>query len=749
VILGKTGRRLSPTFDRDEIDINALKWPFLKTKLEVQCAELQKIKVDLTLLFSSAMALGAVTVSEKEKHKRDIPGLQKTRQWAERQADAARRRAEKRSRHSQGSGAFDRHVTFDDPEVYSKFAAFEEQQLREEEERQIKERAATLEAEEKRKEIEREASQKEAGEKAIADFITKQEELKKRNAKKIETLRNELAKFEMELEPAQLQTVIDQLNIADAKETTTFDLLPKARPNESPEGDSLDGPANGPHKSGFSLNFGFLFPWKSSKKRKSQQDDAVNGQPKALPKDEGVVMEAWTIDIFNERVSELFLSQDYLRGKVEKMNGRKDLWKTHAKLQQPWKVGLHDFMNQRRRNSFQDNPPPWMLLHFEVVKSAPEYPILQVIIGQPNQWQRKHISPSHTGDHVQLLRTTTGGAKTLMSTSLVSAQALERLGYSFTIEGNVYVIQEGLSRIQLREILRWVDIEPRDTQILTEISTKSAPAKLERISDIPRSQPKRDLPPVASERQPSKSGAEYSAQLYPGSPADTYPSSKRRSWADFSGSRRPRPVKRYFSHDSYSSSDSLINISPRARTSSPDIPNLRERGRRRSAWKEAENSPGPWEVPLQRPSYTRRKRSSPYNRSKIPQLSSDDDYASGGGIVGAFIEDDNEIIENTLRTYTTYNDDTRKIVSSQAPAPLSYKDQQGPESLPPGPSRIIVIKPEGCRESSEDDDGDGESANSSNNFGDQGQPSGVVFDAEPTVATLSDEDEQRARDDRR
>jgi hypothetical protein len=117
--------------------------------------------------------------------------------------------------------------------------------------------------------------------------------------------------------------------------------------------------------------------------------------------------------------------------------------------------------------------------------------------------------------------------------------------------------------------------------------------------------------------------------------------------------------------------------------------------------------------------------------------------------VGAFIEDDNEIIENTLRTYTTYNDDTRKIVSSQAPAPLSYKDQQGPESLPPGPSRIIVIKPEGCRESSEDDDGDGESANSSNNFGDQGQPSGVVFDAEPTVATLSDEDEQRARDDRR
>ena len=48
--------------EKVEIDISlfsTLRWPFIKTKLEVPRAELERIKVDLMLLFSSAMALGA------------------------------------------------------------------------------------------------------------------------------------------------------------------------------------------------------------------------------------------------------------------------------------------------------------------------------------------------------------------------------------------------------------------------------------------------------------------------------------------------------------------------------------------------------------------------------------------------------------------------------------------------------------------------------------------------------------------
>ena len=62
-VLRKGGWQQKPTaFDKEEIDtslFSTLRWPFLKRSLEVPRAELQRIKIDLSLLFSSAMALGA------------------------------------------------------------------------------------------------------------------------------------------------------------------------------------------------------------------------------------------------------------------------------------------------------------------------------------------------------------------------------------------------------------------------------------------------------------------------------------------------------------------------------------------------------------------------------------------------------------------------------------------------------------------------------------------------------------------
>lgn len=48
--------------DKDEVDtsvFSTLRWPFAKLKLEVPRAELHRIKLDLSLLFSAAMVLGA------------------------------------------------------------------------------------------------------------------------------------------------------------------------------------------------------------------------------------------------------------------------------------------------------------------------------------------------------------------------------------------------------------------------------------------------------------------------------------------------------------------------------------------------------------------------------------------------------------------------------------------------------------------------------------------------------------------
>lgn len=62
-VLGKSGWHQPLKID-DKIEIDTslfstLRWPFLRTKLEVPRAELNRIKIDLMLLFSSAMVLDA------------------------------------------------------------------------------------------------------------------------------------------------------------------------------------------------------------------------------------------------------------------------------------------------------------------------------------------------------------------------------------------------------------------------------------------------------------------------------------------------------------------------------------------------------------------------------------------------------------------------------------------------------------------------------------------------------------------
>lgn len=62
-VLQKGGwQKKSEALEKDEIDtslFSTLRWPFLRRSLDVPRAELQRIKIDLALLFSSAMALGA------------------------------------------------------------------------------------------------------------------------------------------------------------------------------------------------------------------------------------------------------------------------------------------------------------------------------------------------------------------------------------------------------------------------------------------------------------------------------------------------------------------------------------------------------------------------------------------------------------------------------------------------------------------------------------------------------------------
>ena len=62
VLLKGGWKAYSRDSEKDEVDpslFSTFRWPFAKIKLEVPRAELHRIKLDLSLLFSAAMVLGA------------------------------------------------------------------------------------------------------------------------------------------------------------------------------------------------------------------------------------------------------------------------------------------------------------------------------------------------------------------------------------------------------------------------------------------------------------------------------------------------------------------------------------------------------------------------------------------------------------------------------------------------------------------------------------------------------------------
>lgn len=100
IVLYKGGWQVhSKDSDQGAVDtslFSTLRWPFVKTKLEVPRAELHRIKIDLSLLFSAAMVLGASTAVEKQTSAQDILGLQKARAWAAKRAEQAKEMAQNR-----------------------------------------------------------------------------------------------------------------------------------------------------------------------------------------------------------------------------------------------------------------------------------------------------------------------------------------------------------------------------------------------------------------------------------------------------------------------------------------------------------------------------------------------------------------------------------------------------------------------------------------------------------------------------
>ncbi|KAL8664624.1 MAG: hypothetical protein Q9202_002894 [Teloschistes flavicans] len=89
-----TASATSDEVNRDEIDVTKLEralWPFIKPRLEVYRRELQSIKQDIMIAYSSYMTKFG-SDAERRKYTDDMPGLQRTRALARRQLREAKER---------------------------------------------------------------------------------------------------------------------------------------------------------------------------------------------------------------------------------------------------------------------------------------------------------------------------------------------------------------------------------------------------------------------------------------------------------------------------------------------------------------------------------------------------------------------------------------------------------------------------------------------------------------------------------
>ncbi|KAI4264430.1 MAG: hypothetical protein L6R42_000455 [Xanthoria sp. 1 TBL-2021] len=229
-VLKKGGwQQRSETQEKEEIDtslFSSLRWPFSKTKLEVPLAELTRVKLDLMLLFSSAMALGAPSISEKAKFRKDIPGLSRTREWAARMAEQAKERAKDREYDLNFSG---RNLDFPqgEPEMLQEFVDFRERRVREQEEQELAERAARLLVEQEASKKKAEEERRELEEKILNKHKIDQMEMEARTAQQKRDLRVELEAAGLEQEQINIVLASSQLNYG---ETTDRLNIPADRP---------------------------------------------------------------------------------------------------------------------------------------------------------------------------------------------------------------------------------------------------------------------------------------------------------------------------------------------------------------------------------------------------------------------------------------------------------------------------------------------------------------------------------------
>ncbi|KAL9628305.1 MAG: hypothetical protein Q9204_005973, partial [Flavoplaca sp. TL-2023a] len=356
-VLCKSGwSQQSDGLERDDIDISLfsqMRWPFLKSKLKVPRAELMRIKVDLTLLFTSAMVIEASSATEKAKYIKNIPGLTRAKERATSEAEQAKKRAVKRERGPRLSGQ-DGERTEPDPEMLQQFVEFQEKRMQEEEDKRLN--LLLLEKEAQKKAAEH--MERKLEEKILRKHNAKQAEIQNRNAEKKEALRKELETAG--IEPGQIETVLES------------SLLQYSAAIESaikPSGISEVSPHENITAEYHPVKWSLKLPWRDNKKSQQNgpcpepgfttESDNLYRWPAKRFNIAAFDVDTWLFDVFTQAKTRIPPSRNWIDTRWAKMLENGDVWDDFARLKPIWRTSILQFLTQMSEKG-------WILLSIEV-----------------------------------------------------------------------------------------------------------------------------------------------------------------------------------------------------------------------------------------------------------------------------------------------------------------------------------------------------------------------------------------------
>ncbi|KAI9706979.1 MAG: hypothetical protein M1820_004567 [Bogoriella megaspora] len=392
-----------------ELDLtifSAFQWPFIKTKLDAPQADLDRIKLDLNLILTTASVLQASTPEQKAARSEGIPELLKDREWAARKAEKLKARSQRMAdgqNRSYTTLQYSSDENSDDERRLNDFVAFRKRQLVEREEQRRREEAAFLAAEEAKKAKEAEEQRQKAKEEFKEELRQERQESEARQKKLKDHLKDELRK--LKLSPEQIDSIAENVNLGIGEDAEAFKLAAYVgiRPDPS-NGTSIDDEASLKADSTSTRKSSSFIPWRRTKRLRNGDSVSLSSQSVGGVSlmsglvNSGMQLAAWTLDLTTSHAVELGHPQEWLRhyliDNLEKdgSSGVRMLSQRCSQLSaQSWKT-LSGFIREKNQEEPQNLQLHWVLLYVDHAKMSSRAsifssktrasPSLEVILGR-------------------------------------------------------------------------------------------------------------------------------------------------------------------------------------------------------------------------------------------------------------------------------------------------------------------------------------------------------------------------------